>query len=93
MEIKAIQLKKFYKNSDSMYKNIIITSLRARQIIDERYEKVSQEENIEDSDQLESLIIEDSIIDELTAGAIPNIAPVGKHPGLATSLLVLIFSL
>ena len=56
MEIKAIQLKKFYKNSDSMYKNIIITSLRARQIIDERYEKSVIEEDIEDSDQLESFI-------------------------------------
>jgi len=64
MEIKAIQLKKFYKNSDSMYKNIIITSLRARQIIDERYEKVSIEENIEDSDQLEALIVEDVDFDE-----------------------------
>ena len=50
MDIKAIRLKKYYKNSDSIYRNIVITSLRARQIIDERYEKISLEENIEDSD-------------------------------------------
>ena len=56
MDIKAIQLKKYLKKSDSMYKNIIIASTRARQIIDERYEEFSVEEDIEDSDQLEALL-------------------------------------
>ena len=64
MEIKPIQLSKFLSKSDSIYKNIVISSTRARQIIDERYEKVSLEENIEDSDQLESLIVEDVDFDE-----------------------------
>ena len=56
MDIKAIQLKKYLKKSDSMYKNIIIASSRARQIIDERYQEFSVEEDIEDSDQLEALL-------------------------------------
>ena len=56
MEIKPIQLSKFLSKSDSIYKNIVISSIRARQIIDERYEKSVIEEDIEDSDQLESII-------------------------------------
>ena len=56
MDIKAIQLKKYLKKSTSIYKNIIISSTRARQIIDERYQEFSVEEDIEDSDQLETLL-------------------------------------
>ena len=56
MEIKAIQLKKFVDNTDSIYKNIIITSTRARQIIDDRYQEFAIEEDIEDSDQLDELL-------------------------------------
>ena len=56
MDIKPIQLSKFLSKSDSIYKNIVISSTRARQIIDERYEKSVIEEDIEDSDQLESFI-------------------------------------
>ena len=56
MDIKAIKLKKYLKKSDSIYRNIIVSSTRARQIIDERYEEFSDEEDIEDSDQLEALL-------------------------------------
>lgn len=56
MNIKAIQLKKFLEKSDSVYKNIMITSLRARQIIDDRFQDFTIEEDIEDSDQLEELL-------------------------------------
>ena len=56
MDIKAIRLKKYLKKSDSMYKNIIIASTRARQIIDERFQEFDVEEDIEDSDQLEVLL-------------------------------------
>ncbi|MBI72262.1 MAG: hypothetical protein CMG61_02210 [Candidatus Marinimicrobia bacterium] len=56
MNIKAIQLKKFLEKSDSLYKNIMITSLRARQIIDDRFQDFTIEEDIEDSDQLEELL-------------------------------------
>ena len=56
MDIKAIRLKKYLKKSDSMYKNIIIASTRARQIIDERFQEFDDEEDIEDSDQLEALL-------------------------------------
>ncbi len=56
MDIKAIQLKQFLKKSDSLYKNIIITSSRARQIIDDRFQEFAVEEDIEDSEQLEELL-------------------------------------
>ena len=56
MNIKAIQLKKFLEKSDSLYKNIMITSLRARQIIDDIFQDFTIEEDIEDSDQLEELL-------------------------------------
>jgi len=56
MNIKAIQLKQFLKKSDSIYKNIIITSSRARQIIDDRFQEFAVEEDIEDSEQLEELL-------------------------------------
>ena len=46
MDIKPIQLSKFLSKSDSIYKNIVISSTRARQIIDERYEKSVIEEDI-----------------------------------------------
>ena len=56
MDIKAIRLKKFLKQTDSLYKNIIITSARARQIISDRYQEFAVEEDIEDSDQLVELL-------------------------------------
>ena len=56
MDIKAIKLKEFLKSSESIYKNIIITATRARQIIDDRFEELSVEEDIEDSDQLDTLL-------------------------------------
>ena len=56
MDIKAIKLKKFLKKSDSIYKNIIITASRARQIIDDRFQEMAIEEDIEDSDQLDALL-------------------------------------
>ena len=56
MDIKAIQLKSFLKQTDSLYKNIIITSTRARQIISDRYQEFAVEEDIEDSDQLVELL-------------------------------------
>ena len=56
MDIKAIQLKSFLKQTDSLYKNIIITSTRARQIISDRYQELAVEEDIEDSDQIVELL-------------------------------------
>ena len=52
MKIKAIPFKKFFKNKENIYKNIMIMSKRSRQIISERYEKVAALNNIEDSDEL-----------------------------------------
>tara|TARA_Y100000590_G_scaffold110556_1_gene126061 strand:+ start:734 stop:1015 length:282 start_codon:yes stop_codon:yes gene_type:complete len=59
MEVKTVQLKKYFEVSDCMYTNILIASKRARQIIDQRYERVIFEKNIEDTDQLEALIDEE----------------------------------
>ena len=56
MDIKAIKLKKFLKKTDSIYKNIVITATRARQIIDDRFQEIAVEEDIEDSDQLDALL-------------------------------------
>ena len=56
MDIKAIQIKTFLKKSDSIYKNIVIASSRARQIIADRYQEFAVEEDIEDSDQLVELL-------------------------------------
>jgi len=56
MDIKAIRIKTFLKKSDSMYKNIVIASSRARQIIADRYQEFAVEEDIEDSDQLVELL-------------------------------------
>ena len=56
MDIKAIKLKDFLKKSNSIYKNIMISSTRARQIIDDRFQELSIEEDIEDSDQLDALL-------------------------------------
>ena len=56
MDIKAIQLKSFIEQTDSLYKNIIITSARARQIVSDRYQEFAVEEDIEDSDQLVELL-------------------------------------
>ena len=56
MNIKAIPLKNFLKQTDSLYKNIIIASTRARQIINDRYQEFAIEEDIEDSDQLTELL-------------------------------------
>ena len=52
MKIKAVPLDKFFKNKQSIYKNIMIVSKRARQIINSRYEKVAALNNIEDSDDI-----------------------------------------
>ena len=59
MEVKTVQFKKYFAVSDCMYTNILIASKRARQIIDQRYERVLFEKNIEDTDQLEALIDEE----------------------------------
>tara|TARA_B110000263_G_C15303456_1_gene509119 strand:- start:1992 stop:2267 length:276 start_codon:yes stop_codon:yes gene_type:complete len=56
MDIKAIRIKTFLKKSDSIYKNIVIVSSRARQIIADRYQEFAVEEDIEDSDQLVELL-------------------------------------
>ena len=56
MDIKAIKIKEFLKTTGSIYKNIVITASRARQIIDDRFQELSIEEDIEDSDQLDALL-------------------------------------
>ena len=53
MKVKAVSIKKFLKNKNDIYKNINITSQRARQINDLRYSKIEAMQNIDDSEQLE----------------------------------------
>ena len=52
MNIKAVPLKKFFRNKESIYKNIMIVSKRARQIISSRYEEHLALTNIEDTDEI-----------------------------------------
>ena len=59
MKIKAVPLGKFFNNKESIYKNIMIVSKRARQIIDSRYEKIAALNNIEDSDDIVEIQPED----------------------------------
>ena len=52
MKVEAIPFAKFFSNKNTIYKNIMIVSNRARQIIDERYMKIEALKNIEDTEQL-----------------------------------------
>jgi len=59
MDIKAVPLEKFFKNKESIYKNIMVVAGRARQIVNDRYEKISAMNDIEDTDELIEIEIED----------------------------------
>ena len=52
MKVEAISFAKFFSNKNTIYKNIMIVSKRARQIIDKRYMKIEALKNIEDTEQL-----------------------------------------
>tara|TARA_Y100000590_G_C15356834_1_gene877323 strand:- start:234 stop:509 length:276 start_codon:yes stop_codon:yes gene_type:complete len=52
MKVEAIPFAKFFSNKNTIYKNIMIVSKRARQIIDKRYMKIEALKNIEDTEQL-----------------------------------------
>jgi len=58
MNIKAVPLEKFFKNKESIYKNIMVVAARARQIVDERYDKVAALNDIEDTDELIEIEVE-----------------------------------
>tara|TARA_Y100001970_G_scaffold198664_1_gene241667 strand:+ start:878 stop:1153 length:276 start_codon:yes stop_codon:yes gene_type:complete len=60
MNVEAVSFKKFHKNKENIYKNIMILSKRARQIVDQRYLEMEALLNIEDTEQLESF--DDDII-------------------------------
>ena len=59
MNIKAVSFKDFLKNKKDIYKNINIVAKRARQIIDDRYDKIAALQNIDDTEQLDDFIDED----------------------------------
>jgi len=61
MNLETISIKNFLKKSDSIYKNIMIISKRARQIVDDRYEEHKIDEDIEDSEQLSEIEERDDI--------------------------------
>ena len=58
MNIKAVPLEKFFKNKESIYKNIMVVAARARHIVDERYDKVAALNDIEDTDELIEIEVE-----------------------------------
>ena len=55
MNVEAISFKNFYKNKENIYKNIMLISKRARQIIDQRYMEMEALLNIEDTEQLNEI--------------------------------------
>ena len=52
MNVEAVSFKKFYKNKENIYKNIMLISKRSRQIIDQRFMEREALLNIEDTEQL-----------------------------------------
>ena len=52
MKVEPVPFRKFFKNKETIYKNIMLVAKRARQIIDQRYVKVEAMQNIEDTEQL-----------------------------------------
>ena len=59
MKVEPVPFRKFFKNKETIYKNIMLVAKRARQIIDERYIKIEAMQNIEDTEQLVELENED----------------------------------
>ena len=55
MKVEAIPFAKFFSNKNTIYKNIMIVSKRARQIISSRYEEHLALTNIEDTDEIVAL--------------------------------------
>ena len=52
MKVEPVPFRKFFKNKETIYKNIMLVAKRARQIIDQRYLKIEAMQNIEDTEQL-----------------------------------------
>ena len=59
MKVEPVPFRKFFKNKETIYKNIILVAKRARQIIDSRYVKIEAMQNIEDTEQLIEIENED----------------------------------
>ena len=57
MNVEAVSFKVFYKNKENIYKNIMLVSKRARQIVDQRYMEMEALLNIEDTEQLNEIEI------------------------------------
>jgi DNA-directed RNA polymerase subunit K/omega len=55
MNVEAVSFKKFYKNKENIYKNIMLISKRSRQIIDQRFMEMEALLNIEDTEQLNEI--------------------------------------
>ena len=61
MKVGPLPLNEIFNNSESEFKNIIILAKRARDIIETRFDAIKVEENIEDSDQLEEIIVDEDV--------------------------------
>ena len=61
MNVGPLPINKIFNNSESEFKNIIIMAKRARDIIETRFDAIKVEENIEDSDQLEEITVDEDI--------------------------------
>ena len=61
MNVGPLPINRIFNNSESEFKNIIIMAKRARDIIETRFDAIKVEENIEDSDQLEEITVDEDI--------------------------------
>ena len=59
MKVEAVKLNKLLSKGDDLYKAVILLSLRARQIINLRFDDQIDMEDIEDSEDLKQLSKED----------------------------------
>ena len=71
MEIKAISMSDLFKKSDDIYKDVVISARRARQIIDSRKLDLEALENIEDTEDIEVIeedleVLEKPMVESLT---------------------------
>ena len=61
MNVKTIHMSDLYNQCDDLYISVMIISKRAKQIIDERFVPIDENEDVEDSIEFDEPIISDYI--------------------------------
>ena len=61
MKVGPLPRNKIFENAESEFKNIVIMAKRARDIIGTRFEAIKVEEDIEDSEELQDMQVDETI--------------------------------